>query len=338
MPYVKPGVQESHVNRRLTNISVAFLQDSEDFIADKLFLPLPTDDKSNTYVVYPTGTFSRDSMERRAPGDESAGTTYEHSDDTFNCEVWALHVDVADQKRANTDAPLNEDRDATHRLTEAAMIRRERDMIDTFFKTGVWTFEAHGVAAASASSSFDASDRANDDTPKWSDSASDPIPFIRKLRRAMQRKTGRRPNVLALGPTAWDTLLDHPDIIARLDRGQTTGPAMAMKDAVSALFELDDILVMEGVYNKAAEGADDNVDFINDDDGLLVYRPPSAGLYTPSAAYTFMWTGYLGSVQNGMEISKIRAPLRKSDRIEIESAWDYKLIAEDLGCYLSAIG
>jgi len=336
MPYVQPGVQESHVNRRLTNISVAFLQDSEAFIANRLFLPLPTGDKSNTYVVYPAGTFNRDSMELRAPGDESAGTTYKHSDDTFNCEVWALHVDVADQKRANTDAPLNEDRDATQRLTEAAMIRRERDMIETFFKTGVWTFEAHG--SSSPSSAFDAADRANDETRKWSDSASDPIPFIRKLRRAMQRKTGRRPNVLALGPDAWDTLLDHADIIARLDRGQTPGgPAIAMKDAVAALFELDDILVMEGVYNKAREGVADDVDFINENDGLLVYRPQSAGLYTPAAGYTFEWTGYLGSVENGIEISKIRAPLRKADRIEAESAWDHKLIAADMGCYLHDI-
>jgi len=52
---------------------------------------------------------------------------------------------------------------------------------------------------------------------------------------------------------------------------------------------------------------------------------------TPSAGYTFNWTGYLGATEEGTRILRDRVQLRHSDYVEIESAYDQKLTSADLG-------
>ena len=337
MPYVQPTPGDRHVNRALTNLSVAFMQEEEGFVAHRTFLPVPVGQKSNAYRVYPIGTFSRDQMKRRAPSTESPSVTYELSHDTYLCDVWSLATDIDDQDRANTDNPADDDIASARLLTEAGMIRRERAWAEDFLKTGAWTFEVHGAESATTPANFDPTNRANDDVAFWNNSASDPIELVRMLKRAIQRATGRRPNVLTLGREAYDALLDHGDIVGRLDRGQTIGPAIATRDALAALFELEEILVMDAIYNNAAEGQDASMNFIGGKNGLLSYRPPAASMRTPAAGYTFYWTAMVGMTNGGMRIKRFREEKIASDRIEIEMAWDQKLIAADLGCFLGGI-
>ena len=335
MPYV-PSSGDVHINTPLTNISIAFMQMAESFVAHRVFRELPVGKQADTYYVYPRGAFMRDQVEKRAPGAESVAINYSVEAATpYFADVWAAHVDIADQDRANTDGPLDPDMDATELLTQQGMIRREKAWADDHLKTGVWTFGAHG--ATSPSASFDPSDTANDDVHYWNNASSDPIELIRALKRAIQRSTGRRPNVLTLGRDAYDILLDHGDIVGRIDRGQTDGPAIATREALAALFELEEVLVMDAVVNSGDEGADDSIDFIAGKHGLLSYRPPRAGLRVPAAGYTFEWTGYMESVMGGAEMSRWREQRLRSDRVEIEMAWDQKVISADLGCLLLGI-
>jgi hypothetical protein len=58
----------------------------------------------------------------------------------------------------------------------------------------------------------------------------------------------------------------------------------------------------------------------------------------PSAGYTFTWSGLLGSNVLGTRISRFRMEHLKSDRIEIEQAFDHKKVAADLGgFFLNAV-
>ena len=57
----------------------------------------------------------------------------------------------------------------------------------------------------------------------WSDAASTPIEDIRLVKRSILESTGFMPNTLVLGRPVFDALLDHSDIVGRLDRGQTSG-------------------------------------------------------------------------------------------------------------------
>jgi len=78
-------------------------------------------------------------------------------------------------------------------------------------------------------------------------------------------------------------------------------------------------------------------DVIGGNNALLTYKPSSAGLMTPSAGYTFSWTGNVGSGNDGMRVKRFRMEHLASDRVEIEMSYDQKLVAADLGCMIGGI-
>ncbi len=339
MPTTEPSRSDVHVNRPLTNISIAFLQSAEDFVASRVFPNIPVNKKSDVFFTYDRGEFNRDEMEERAPGTESAGSGYKISTDTYLARTRAYHKDVADEVRANADNPINLDREATEYVTLKGLLNREVNWASAFFTAGdpgdTWTFDVDG--AASRSAAFDPESAANNDVVFWDDAASTPIEDVRLLKRFVQESTGFRPNSLTLGRPVFDALIDHPDIVGRLDRGQTTGTAMVNKDALAALFEIDEILVMEAIQNTAKEGQTAVHSFIGGKNALLSYRPQTPGIMTPSAGYTFSWTGRVGSGNDGMRIKRFRLDKIESDRIEIDMSYDQKKIAADLGAFFGAI-
>lgn len=322
---IQPSRSDVHVNRPLTQISIAYLQDQDSFVADTVFPNIGVQKQSDRYFTYDRGEFNRDEAQLRAPSTESAGGTYTvDSTPTYFAETFAFHRDIDDQVRANSDEPLMPDREATEFVTLKGLIKRETRWRDSYFVTGLWSFEVTGVAAAPSAGEF----------LQWNDAASTPIEDIRTGKREVQRDTGFRPNKLVIGRDVFDILIDHPDIIARLDRGQTpVGPALANRQALAAIFELDEVLIMDAIQNLAEKGATPAHDFIGGKNALLIYAAPSPGLMTPSAGYTFSWTGLLGSTSSGIRISKFRADLLKSDRVEMDMSFDQKLISADLGYF-----
>ena len=323
MPFNQPSRSDVHVDAPLSSVSVAFIQRAETFVADRAFPRLGVAKQSDKYFTYDRGYFNRAEMKKRAPGTESAGATYAIGQDSYSCDVWALHRDVADQIRANADSPISLDREATELLTLQGLLRKEKEWASQYFVTGVWTTERAGVASGPTGTQF----------LRWDNAASTPLEDVRGGIRAVHERTGFRPNRMVLGRAVYDALLDHPDIVGRLDRGQTSGPAIVMRDALSALFELDEILVMDAIENTANEGATAVHAFIGGKNALLIYTPPSPGLMIPSAGYTFMWSGLLGGGALSTRISRMRMEHLKSDRIEIEMAFDQKLVSAELGAF-----
>ena len=126
MPYIQPSRSDVHVDRPLTNISIAYMQSADNFVASRVFPIVRVGKQSDKYFTYDRGAFNRDEMQLRAPGAESSGATYTLSTDSYSADVWALHVNVADQVRANADTPLQPDREATEFLSLKNLIRQER--------------------------------------------------------------------------------------------------------------------------------------------------------------------------------------------------------------------
>jgi len=328
VPVMKAGVQPSrsdvHVNRPLTVISIAFMQMAEAFVADRVFPNIPVEKQSDRYFTYDRGMFNRNNMKKRGPGSESAGAHYDiDSTPTYFCDTYGLHRDVPDQVRANADAPLQLDRESTEFLSLQGLLQREISWAAEYFVTGVWTNEVTGVSGAPGASQFQ----------RWDEAASTPIEDVRTGKRTVQESTGFRPNKLVCGRAVYDALLDHPDIVGRLDRGQTTGPAQVLRQNLAALFELDAVEVMDSIQNTAVEGATNVHAFIGGKNAVLLYVAPSPGLMVPSAGYSFSWTGLLGNAAMGNRISRFRMEHLKSDRVEIEMSYDQKLVSADLGYF-----
>lgn len=328
MPF-QPTSGDVHVNRPLTNISVAFLQQREDFVATRAFRQINVSKQSDRYFLFDRGEFNRNEMMARAPATESAGSGYSiDNTPTYFANVFAFHKDIPDMIRANVDDPLNLDREAAEYVSHKAMIKRETDWAADFFTTGVWTTDITGVSAAPTAS----------EVLQWNDSSSTPIQDVRAGRTTVKQETAYEPNVMVIGRQVWDQLADHPDIIDRIKYGQTSpGPAIVSRNTVAQVMELDEILVMQSIENTAVEGQTASHSFIGGTSALLLYRPPRPGLMTPAAGYTFAWTGYLGGAPDGVAVSNFTMPLKRADRIEIEMAYDQSLVSADLGYFFTTV-
>ena len=320
MPIVtNPTAGDVHVNTPLTNFSQKFLQDASSFVGLRSFPNLPVTKQSDLYYVFDKGDFYRDEAEERADGTESAGGGFKLSTNPYFARVYAFHKDVTDRQRANQDVAVSLDQSATQFVTHKLLIRREILFQQAFFNTGLW---ATDVTPA----------------PLWSAATGDPIGDVRTGLRTVQGATGYRPNKMLIGRQAYDTLLDNDAVLSRITGGATTEiPAMVMRTLLAALFELDEIFVMDSVVNSATEGAADTIGFIGGDDALVYYAPDSAGLNEPTAGIQFSWTGFMGATSAGMRMKRMRAELVEADRIEGQMAFDYKLTAPELGYFFNAV-
>jgi len=326
---MNPTPGDVHVNAPLTNISIAFLQNATNFIASRVFPNIPVSKQSDRYYTYDRGDFNRDEMAERAPSTESAGSGYNlDNTPTYYAPVYAIHKDIPDEVRANADAVLNPDQEATAFVTHKALIKREKLFVNSYFKGGIWTNDWDGVASGPT----------GNQVIQWSDANSTPIENMRAAKRSVLESTGFEPNKLVLGRAVYDALLDHPDIIDRIKYGQTQGgPANAGKETLAKLFEVDEILVMNAIENTSKEGQTAAHSFIGGKRALLTYSTSSPGLMTPTAGYTFSWTGFLGAGAEGNRIRSFRMEQIKSDRVEIEMAFASKLVSADLGFFWDTI-
>jgi hypothetical protein len=325
-----PTKGDVHVNRPLTNISVAYLQDAKNFVADSVFPNIPVSKQSDLYYMYDRGYFNRDEMKERAPGTESAGGEYAIEVDTpYYAKVYAFHHDISDQRRSNSDSELAPDKEATELVTRKGLIKRERLWATKFFVTSVWTNNRVGITATPV---------AGTSVLLWNQDDSTPIEDVRAAKTIVLESTGFEPNTLVMGQRVLDALSDHPDIVDRVKYGQTSGgPAQIELSELVGLLKVERIFVMKSIVNTAAQGAANVHEFIGGRHALLVYSAPSPGLMTPSGGYTFSWTGYLGAQAQGQRIKRFRMDHLESDRVEIDMAFDQKLISADLGFFFEDI-
>jgi hypothetical protein len=321
----QPNINSVHVDAILTNISVAYLQNQDNFIADKVFPVVPVDKKSDKYFTYTKNDWFRDEAQRRADGTESAGSGYNLSTGTYSADVWAFHKDVGDQTVANADAPLNPLREATEFVTRRLLLRKEIQFVSDFFTTGVWADDVTGVAGSPSSG----------ETKQWSDySSSDPINDIEAGKSEILSSTGMEANTLVLGYEVFRQLKNHPDLV---DRIKYTSSQTITEDMLARMFDLDRVLVAKAVKATNNEGASDAYSFAYGKSALLCHTASAPGLLTPSAGYTFSWTGVSGGIGSTIGVSSFRMESLKAERVEAEMAFENKVIGADLGYFWNTI-
>jgi hypothetical protein len=321
----QPNVNSTHIDAILTNISVAYLQKQDNFIADKVFPVIPVDKKSNKYFVYTKNDWFRDEAQRRADATESAGSGYSLTTATYNTDVFAFHKDVGDQTVANSDAPLNPLREAAEFVTQRLLLRRELQFVSDFFTTGVWGTDVTGVSGSPSSG----------EVKQWSDySASDPINDIETAKASILSTTGIEANTLVLGYDVFRQLKNHPDLV---DRIKYTSSQTITTDMLAAMFDIPRVMVAKAVKATNNEGATGAYSFAYGKGALLCNVATNPGVLTPSAGYQFSWTGVSGGLGANIGTSSFRMESIKATRVEAEMAFDNKVVANDLGYFWSTI-
>jgi hypothetical protein len=315
----QPTRSDVHVNRPLTNISIAYIQNSADFIADKVFPVVPVAKQADRYFVYDKDYWFRTQAEKRGPGSESAGSGF-HVDNTpsYFADVYAHHMDVSDQVRTNADDPLNMDRDATMFVTQNLILKREKIFMGRYMKTGVWT----GAGG--------------DFTPavKWDASGSNPMLDIDLLKASIKASTGFLPNTLVVSNDVFFALRNNAVV---LDRIKYTQRGIITEELLAALFGVQKFLVASAVLNSAQEGVAGSYNYLTNKSFLLTYSNAAPSILQPSAGYVFSWQGLFGAGAQGNRIKTFRMEHLESDRIEGEMSFDMKLVGADLGVYGNAV-
>ncbi len=167
------------------------------------------------------------------------------------------------------------------------------------------------------------------------------MPFFDNRAVEMREKTGRRPNRLVLGAKAYAVLKNHPELLERIKySASSNAPAVVTQQVMAQLFDVEEVLIAESIYNTAAEGQTDAPEFIVDPkSALLLCATPSPSIKVPSAGYTFAWTGLVPGLNNawGGVIYRGREELAHTDVIQIRATYDMRITASDLGVFLETL-
>ena len=324
MPLLTPS--QVHIDQPLSNLTLAYVQEQTNFIADKVFPTVGVQRQSDKYYIYDRANMNRTGdVQKLAPRTEVNRIGQSISNDSYFADVYGLGMDFDEQTLANEDAVLDIRSSGATTLVNRLLIHREEQFADTFFKTGVW-----GTSA----------------TPSnlWSDyTNSTPIADVTNARRAMQLKSGGfKPNTMVVGKEVRDVLVNNPAILSRLNGGATVTNTALITDAkLAEIFEVENFYVMEAVKNTGAEGLAESNAFIGGKHALLVHTPRSAGLMTPAAGLTFAWNNIPGVNNLGVTVESFSDDaLRRqqvAEHIQVKMSYDMKIVGADLGYFFNSV-
>lgn len=329
----EPTINELHINRWLTNLAVMYRQEADNFVAHQVFPTVPTEHASNEYLIFDRGYFMRDDMPVRGMGQEPAYDGYKVESGTFRCQERALQHRIDDRVKVNADAPADPDLRATQFLTERGLIKLDREWTQEYFVSGKWATNWTGVSGASVNET-------EKEFGHFNDEGTEPAEFFQERGNEMEEKTGKRPNIMVLGAKAFTGLVNNKEVVKRVEYIAQKEPAMVGRKALAALFQVDKVVVAKAVYNSAQEGAANSIEYIAEPkSALLAYAAPAPSIDTPSAGYTFAWTSLVAGVGNATAgvIYSGRQESAWTDWYAIRSAYDIKLVAEDLGMFFSGV-
>ncbi len=323
MPLLSPS--SVHIDQPLTNLTLAYVQSQDAFIADKVFPVVGVDKQSDKYYKYDRSEMNRTgNVKALAPRTEVERIGMSVSTDSYFADVYGLGMDFDEQTLANEDAALDIRSAGAQTLTGQLLVHREKQFADTFFKASVW---------------------GTDNTPStlWSATGSTPIKNVTDAARTIQLKSGGfRPNTMVVGRNTHDALVNHADILKRLglEAGATTAnPAMATRAMLARIFEVENYYVMEAVQNDTVEGQDESNSFIGGNHAMLCYTPSAAGTMSPAAGLTFAWNNLPGVNNLGITVESFSDDALKrqqiAEMIQVKMSYDMKVVGSELGYFFN---
>ena len=323
MPLLTPN--SVHLDAPLTNLTLAYTQSQDNFIADKIFPIVGVDKQSDKYYKYDRAHMNRTGdVKKLAPRTEVERIGMTVSDDSYFTEVYGLGMDFDEQSLANEDAALDLRTAGAQTLAMRLMIHREKQFADTFFTTGVW-----------------GTDRTLSGTDQWDNASSTPIQDVTTASRTIQLASGGfRPNTLVVGRETHDALVNNAQILSRLNGGATvSNTALVTKAKLAEIFEVERYFVMEAVQNDTLEGAAESNTFIGGDSAMLCYTPSNAGLLTPAAGLTFAWNSLPGVNNLGVTVESFSDDALKrqqiAEMIQVKMSYQMKMVGSELGYFFN---
>ena len=318
-------------NIYLTTLSMAYFQQASRYVAKAIFPICPVQLSSARYYKFSKEDLLRDNVQRKPQFGKVTPAQMGQSSDSYSCQVDQVITGIDQISRLNyqrTNAPgVADPRKAkTKFIAEQMLLHQDIVFAEKFFKTGVWTNEWTGSTSYNESSKT---------FIKFNDDNCDPVKLFDDLCTSVEQNTGRRPNRLGLGKSAYNALKAHPAILERVKySGSSANPATVNERVLAELFGIEKIVVLSSIYNAAPVGAEGDMKFICDPKAaILAYATSSPAIDEPSAGYIFTWD-MLGNGQYMPTIQYEGEPGTHSEFIEGLFSADMKKTADDLAIFL----
>lgn len=316
----------------LTNISISYFQEQQDFVAPSVFPVVPVQKSSGKYPIFSREDLARDDVHEKPEFGHVNPAVLSTEKGEYDCRVDQIIMGIdsiqqVNNQRSSLPGSIDPRIGMSRAVAEKISIHLDDLFANKYFHEGAWSNELTG----DSSEDLDGEKK----FIKFSDANCEPIKLIHKLNNLALRKTRRRYNTMLLGVDAYDALINHPDIIDRIKMGGTTAnPAIVTENVLAQLFGLNTVKQVGSTINRAAIGAEEDMQFICDPKAvLLAHVAPNPAIDTPSAGYIFSWD----ATGNGRPINIESYPGRPEDHAEfIEGlcAFDIAKVCDDLGLFM----
>ena len=335
----QPTFQQVHVQAALTQIATAYIQDQENYVADKIFPIVPVEHQTDKWFQFSKDDFYRDEAQIRGDTDESEGGGFNLGTAVYSAAVWAYHKDLGAQTRRNADPAVNMDVATTKFCMQKLLIKRDRFFVQQYLVDGVWAADWTGTAGGTPGST----------TPAyWNDDANgDPYTDISAAQINILQNTGFEANTLLVAFPVYMGLRKHPLVVDRIKYTTRADASKITPDLLAGSFDVNRMVVSKAVYSTGAETAVGSAgsppaptfNFVASKDAVLLHVAPEPGIMIPSAGYIFAWSGFTGVNTMGIRVYNVPMPWLglETVRTEGEMAFDMQVVGKDLGIRFKGI-
>lgn len=307
-----PTGTDVHIDRALSQIAIACMNTRH--IADKVFPLVPVDHQSDYYYIWDKGSFLRNSVEKRTPGDTYPEGRIKLSNDQYFAPMYHQGYPIPDEDVKNQDDVVELEQTGAEWIQSQFLLNTEIVVAGIAFADSTWDSDLTGGT----------------DFVLWDDyDNSNPVKDIDTYSQTIEQSTAVTPNTLILGRQVFDILKEHPLL---LDKFKYTSAGILTPEQVRDALGVESLLIGRAVQETTAEGAATATRaYIWGKKALLLYVPPSPGKRVASAGYTFQWkidgTGLTTSISN------IRQDDRDRNLLKGKNAFVPKVTGSDLGAY-----
>jgi len=325
---IKKAVFQPHIY--LTNLALAYFQNSAGFVATRMFPIVPVALSSSRFYEFDRGDLARDNVARKPEYGHVAPAIYGKRDHFYHCEVYQVitgidQISTLDFQRAGAPAVIDPRRSKARFIAEQMLIHQDRVWADLYFRPESWNNVMSGTGTAPGADEFYYFDNEN----------SDPVRFFNALSIKMLISGMRRPNKMAMGVNVFAALQTNASILERIKyQGSEANPADVTANVLAQLFKMDEIIVAESIINDAPVGLPEQLRFICDPNSLLLtYTTNAPSIEEPSAGYTFTWD-MLGNGMYTAVQQYLGEPPTHTEFIEGLVCTDPQVTSKDLGVFL----
>lgn len=328
---INPG--DVYIAPLITDISVGFMQ-AQTTVANVMCPSVPVAKQSGKYPVFSKSFQFRDEMEERGDAQTAAEGTMGLTFNSYSVPVYAWRMPLGAQALANSAGQVELDTAAGELCAAKALLKREILWFKKFYTTGIWSTQLQlhksaggGVAGTNLS---------------FADASALPIKQIKAQLDLQAALVGGmyRCNKAVWSRDVWTAFCEHPNVISRINAGQTPGgPAEATQQMVAAWLGLKEIVIADAIQTTSARGvAESSATYSRIAAGgqiLFCYVPDAPSKLRPSAMYAFDWAppdSYVGGM--GTAIASYWLQERKAQMYEVEMATDMEIVSADCGVLL----